>query len=395
VPLSCEHYQDDLLDMSLGELSEARAAAVREHVAGCPACRGDLADLTVANRLAAQLPMMTPGRGTESLLEAARARAAAVGVPVSTEETNEPADGPLRALVRWLSGLAVGPQVAMATLMLLVVAIGLSHLPRLRNAPDASGGSIVGPDTAGEAAASPELQPAEPLALELDRRAQRIRSRGEGGGEKPLAAAEEAVGRAGTSSSEAERGGTLDEVIVERNVEAIAFAGDDAEGELDPGVEQAAARPRARATREAQLESRRSPPLAGARGVQPSLANSDLDTQGAGVALPPAPAERDGTAATTLARARQLRGAGRCQEAVLYYREVLRAHPDHPALLEAADCYARIGQRAHAEALLATAERVPTLRSEAQRQRTQMMTPTQSADVAAEPAQATTTTATE
>lgn len=75
--MTLHEERDLLLDLAYGELSEADARRVRDHVAGCEACRAELDQLLGTRRLVSALPVLeAPPRGEQALLAAARAQAA-------------------------------------------------------------------------------------------------------------------------------------------------------------------------------------------------------------------------------------------------------------------------------------------------------------------------------
>ena len=73
----CDRYDDRLLDLVYGELDDAEAERVRDHAAGCAACREALESLLLTRRLAARMPEPElEGVDAEPLLAAARSAAA-------------------------------------------------------------------------------------------------------------------------------------------------------------------------------------------------------------------------------------------------------------------------------------------------------------------------------
>jgi anti-sigma factor RsiW len=59
--MNCEKTQERFADYLTGDLDESGRAEVREHILACPACRGDLEDLTVAWARLGVLPEEQPG----------------------------------------------------------------------------------------------------------------------------------------------------------------------------------------------------------------------------------------------------------------------------------------------------------------------------------------------
>jgi hypothetical protein len=87
--------------------------------------------------------------------------------------------GALRSLLDFVSRFAMARQVGMVMISLLIVAVGLLALPQLRHVPTVTGGTVVNPDSSGEAAPSVGVRPAQRLDLKVDVRAGRIRSKEE------------------------------------------------------------------------------------------------------------------------------------------------------------------------------------------------------------------------
>ncbi|RLB45467.1 MAG: hypothetical protein DRJ42_29875, partial [Deltaproteobacteria bacterium] len=201
--MSCEHCQDHLLDLVYDEADSKDEAALRAHVEGCASCQASFDQLGMARRFAGELPLEEPSAGAlDAILAAARAQVGAAEVPVeaghATETTlgPEPDDDPglWASIMRWAGSFAMGPQVAMATIMLLVVSTGLWYFPNRRHAPEATGSTVMSPDLEGEVGPMGTLTPAEPLDLRIDERTGRIRA----GAELPSSPRQEApVAQAG------------------------------------------------------------------------------------------------------------------------------------------------------------------------------------------------------
>jgi len=172
--MNCENAKSQILDLLGGDLRAEDAVLVRAHIDGCEACLRDHAQLAAALRLARGMPVEAPpSRVRETVM--ARARLASAGVQAgrstASEEAREPA---LSRFVRWISGFVLGPQVAMAMVLLLMVGVGLFYLPGLRRDRAVQGGAIVNADPGDEAGPSATMEPAEPLDLRLDTRTNRL-----------------------------------------------------------------------------------------------------------------------------------------------------------------------------------------------------------------------------
>ncbi len=179
--MSCDTCQEHLLDLLYEEVEAEDAKALRAHVDGCDECRASFEKLDMAQRLSAELPLLeAPTAVTAAIMEAARAK---VGAAAPAEEIEsravEDEEGLWARFLRWAGSFAMGPQVAMATIMMLVVSIGLWYFPNRQHGPEATGSTVMTPDTEGEVGPSATLSPAEPLALDLDEHTGRIRNREE------------------------------------------------------------------------------------------------------------------------------------------------------------------------------------------------------------------------
>jgi hypothetical protein len=174
--MDCRTCEPTLIDLVHSELATDAAREAHTHLATCASCRASFDTLVAATRLAAQLPMVEPPQQLAArVMEVAEAHArdAAARLRVAA-----PRPSPWQALLDFVGRLATRPQVAMATVMVLIVAVGLWSLPRLRREPAVAGGVVVNPEPPeGEVAPSTGVEPAEPLDLKVDMRARRIRSK--------------------------------------------------------------------------------------------------------------------------------------------------------------------------------------------------------------------------
>jgi len=74
--MSCERFDDRLVELACGELAPDEAREVEAHAAGCPACAGALASMCATRRtMAALVPEPAPEAGEKLLLAAGRAQA--------------------------------------------------------------------------------------------------------------------------------------------------------------------------------------------------------------------------------------------------------------------------------------------------------------------------------
>jgi hypothetical protein len=164
--MHCDDCQNLLIDLAYGELDEARAADVRQHVEGCASCGADWSKLQRGRSAASMLPVaeapvmsaalaqaITAAMGAQqSATEPSGPRASRTSLPdakaqntqsaqstQSTQsETEAPAAAPegaqvlpLRGGTRWLdrlAALAVRREVAMAAVFLLALGVGVTTL---------------------------------------------------------------------------------------------------------------------------------------------------------------------------------------------------------------------------------------------------------------------------
>jgi hypothetical protein len=179
--MDCRTCQPTLLDLAHGELAPELAVTVREHVRGCASCSAALTKLESGLIASSQMAWLEPPAALRvnamALAERHlqdRARQAAQATANARPRTSF-----VQALLDFIGRMASGPQVAMATITMLVVAVGLWQLPALQHLPSGQGVTVVSPDPEGEAAPSGGLAPAAPLDLTVDARSRRIRSREE------------------------------------------------------------------------------------------------------------------------------------------------------------------------------------------------------------------------
>lgn len=182
--MNCENCETELLALLYGELDATTAARVREHSEGCASCGAARMKLESARKLVRPLAMVeAPTHIHAAIMERAQAHLrgeVVVAAPKGVQRAAaRGADGPLQRFLGWLGGFVLGPQVAMALMLMLMVGVGLYYLPGLRSSRHVQGGAIVNVDPGDEAGPSAAIQPAAPLDLRLDKRTNRLTS-GEG-----------------------------------------------------------------------------------------------------------------------------------------------------------------------------------------------------------------------
>jgi len=175
--MDCDHCQRLLMEVACGEDHLPGVADARAHAVDCSVCRPALDTLERGLHLAAQLPLVEPSqKATDEIMRLARNHALAsrtlAHAPASPRADLAPGLGDRIRI--FLGQFAMGRQVAMATVMVLVIAVGFWFVPGMRR-HELAGGNVVNPDTDGEAGPSDGIVAAAPLDLDL--RQGRIRAR--------------------------------------------------------------------------------------------------------------------------------------------------------------------------------------------------------------------------
>lgn len=139
--LSCAQAHEKLIELAFGELSPELSAAVRAHIGSCNKCQPAWEQMRQVLDVAAELPLVEPPDTlSDRVMEAARValekRASVLQKPPHTAASASTST----ALSWWsrLSSWALSPQVAMASVLLLMVGMGLYALPLGRNATQLS-----------------------------------------------------------------------------------------------------------------------------------------------------------------------------------------------------------------------------------------------------------------
>ena len=449
--MTCTHH-DKLLDLALGEIKEPAASALRAEAQMCPHCGESLRQLQLGAALAARLPLEEPPSSMDAvILAAARARASEFAIAAAqsalepgrvgavragfdeppkighaVESAIEPAasvaepPGFLERAREWFQGVALGPQLAMASVMALVVSIGLWSLPTV--APiDTVARTRVSPDPEGEAFTelprsvnSPQDDRAHQADVALNI--------GEARGAREQAQAPAAYGAANRGA--ANESGARDGAFSAGNPKPAAGRDDAYEGddsELAAPVRQRSERARAPAQRIESGGSGGGAPTAGAtmqsastnsrvarrartastnsrvarrtRTPRPAVegrlgsttaptapaASASDDAQGVRAYRGGDYAEAEDAPEDVLAGETQLevprgnavhqlarsqRQANACREALGTYRDLFQRFPSYAqtpqALVEAADCQRRVGSLREARRLLEQARRFST-----------------------------------
>src|SRR5262245_18346105 len=117
--MDCRTCEPTLIDLEHSELATDAAREARAHLATCVSCRASFETLMAATRLAAQLPLVEPpAHVAPRVMELAQAHAREA---VARQRVAAPRPTPWQALLDFVGRLATLPQVAMATVMVLIV----------------------------------------------------------------------------------------------------------------------------------------------------------------------------------------------------------------------------------------------------------------------------------
>jgi hypothetical protein len=191
--MTCEQVSDLLTELVCGELDAESEANVRAHAASCATCAPELSALTSVLRVAESIPLDEPSPAVEQrIMQAAReAMSRKAGVTQALDTSTSPLTG-FRAWFERLGAWAMSPQVAMASVLLLVVGIGLYALPfgepsapealHLAQEPEAEAPA----PTAAATAAPSESAAEEAVAEDVEATSARVAERGEGAPDQDL-----------------------------------------------------------------------------------------------------------------------------------------------------------------------------------------------------------------
>jgi hypothetical protein len=125
--MKCEECRELLTAIACGEINARDEQRARAHTEGCPACRAALGAFQHAIWAAAELPLDEPSAALDERVMAAAAAALEKHAPARKPRPAWWSD--LGATLGRLGDWAMSPQVAMASVLVLVVGIGLYALP--------------------------------------------------------------------------------------------------------------------------------------------------------------------------------------------------------------------------------------------------------------------------
>ena len=140
------------MDLLLEEVPPAEARRLRAAIALCPYCRSDFALLSGIDEAAPKALMAEAPMSIDAVVMAAAFAAHDTSVNTVADRSPQSASGWAR-FVAFVGQAAVGPQFAMATVMLLVAAVGFWYVPA-RESRDVLGSTVVALDPEGEAVAT-------------------------------------------------------------------------------------------------------------------------------------------------------------------------------------------------------------------------------------------------
>jgi tetratricopeptide (TPR) repeat protein len=152
--MDCTHCESVLLDLCYGELTPAHEREVRAHIHDCTNCRKALSRLEAGQALARHLPdEPPPPELTDRIMRAAEAHA---------RRNNGGFRVRVQLAIESMARIAMTRQVAMATVSLLIVFVGLWSIPELTRRREARTAMVVEPAAEGEAGPSRDVLPAAP-----------------------------------------------------------------------------------------------------------------------------------------------------------------------------------------------------------------------------------------
>ena len=401
--MSCSH-DDRLLDLVLGELPAAEAAQLRAAALDCPHCQGELAKLELGAALASRMPLEEPPPSMDGVILAAAAEKAttmaaqqhevaatmapAIAGPVDAETSAE-SEGLWGKVRGWMAGITLGPQLAMASVMVLVVSIGLWYLPD--TGPERTARTRVTPDPEGEAiSALPTLEPPDETDRFQDDPAVALRF----GEKEPASEAPPGDSAGRVRARESARPGASSRF---RSDEGLGGLSREAAAEA-PSAAPAPEAPTRQARSAARSEAERAPVVAGSplpsygsnagtEGAPSGAAGGSAYEQGVGSyrggnyrdaedellqAVGEAQPDREHVANAVHQLARSYRRQGQCGQAVTQYENLFSNHPSYAqipqALIESADCHRQLNRLRDARQLLERARRFASTQAAASRE---------------------------
>lgn len=165
--MTCESCRELLIELACDELPADTAAEVRAHALRCERCGPELEKLGATLRLSRELPLLTPSPEVERRVMQAARDAIARRARGPAREASVPTGGGLTAWFARLGSFAMSPQVAMASVLLLVVGIGLYTVLPLGHAPESTALRVAEDEAPAEEHAPPASPAASATAVPL------------------------------------------------------------------------------------------------------------------------------------------------------------------------------------------------------------------------------------
>lgn len=338
--MDCQHCEDQLTELALGLLSAEAESEVRAHLATCPSCRSNATVLEEGAAISGLLELEEPPARVRAAIVAQASEALAerrhAPAPVAAAEPPLPLGARiLDVLRRW----ATGPQGAMATITLLVVAIGLFYLPAHRPPMSAEGDTVLSPTSPDVVAAVPAGAPpdvAAPQPAVLPTLAPTAPRREGVEPARERAAAADELRAAEDAPRPTERADEERTIVASAERERFEPAAEVADLDVAPA---APAQPMA-STRARSAAPATAPMPAAALAQRAASADSAASATEAPAAAAPPP--------DLLSMARAQRSASRCAAAAPLYEQWLAQNPSSaqrgPAIVELSDCLRRTGR---------------------------------------------------
>lgn len=405
----CEACRDALTELVCDELDADTRAAVMRHIEGCTSCAMELSRFRSVMQVAEAVPLEAPSQRVHDAVMLA-AREAQARRTAQAQVKREAAPGVLAKLRAWLASAgtwAMSPQVAMASVLLLMLGVGLMALPLGEDREPVALRAAEEQETAHPASAAATAAPAQPeLAAEQApaQPADVVESAGDLG--KAESASRAAVPRSAAPRRDAKAaarpttkgsGAELDDALLEgagdksaRN-EAAAAPKPSAEkksadayrsggGAPFPGSLGTTSSPRGAASNAVEGFAEAPPPSPSAQAASPMQATAAEESEaspesqllaqgiraaqsgdhaGAIAVLKPL-AEKASPSIrrdASLWLARSYRAIDDCKSALRYYAPMTASQSASASVLvEAADCYQRTGELKQASVLRSRAQ---------------------------------------
>jgi len=160
----CEACRDALTELVCDELDAETRAAVMRHIEGCTSCAMELSRFRSVMQVAEAAPLEAPSQRVHDAVMLA-AREAQARRAAQAQVKRDAAPGVLAKLRAWLASAgtwAMSPQVAMASVLFLMVGVGLMALPLGEDREPVALRAAEEPEAAQPASAAAAAMPAAP-----------------------------------------------------------------------------------------------------------------------------------------------------------------------------------------------------------------------------------------